>query len=98
MNVIYYNEQGQVIPAESIDLERGCLVDRTTAVHPAEVHNEQKRLPGGCTLIYPVIDKQSYVEVTEQTYIQFSNTPSIQDRLEAQVAYTAMMTDTVLEV
>lgn len=93
----YYNESGIVIPAESIDLTNGYLVDKTIIHHEAETHTEHRELPG-VTLTYTVVDKPAWDEVTEQTYILYADHPSEMDKLEAQVAYTALMTDTVLEV
>ena len=95
--MIYYNESGHMIPAESIDLTKGYLVDKTIIHHEAETHTERRELPG-VTMIYTVVDKPAWDEMTEQTYILYADHPSEQDKLEAQVAYTALMTDTVLEV
>lgn len=96
--MIYYNESGKIIPAESIDLTKGYLVPKTTVRHEAVTHQESKELPGGTVLTYTVVDRPAHDEVTEKTYILYADHPTEQDKLEAQVAYTALMTDTVLEV
>lgn len=96
--MIYYNEQGQIIPESEIDLSKGYLVDKTTVHHEAVTHRESKELPGGTVLSYTVVDRPAWDEVTEKTYILYADHPSEMDKLEAQVAYTALMTDTVLEV
>lgn len=96
--MIYYNESGQIIQAENIDPAKGYLVDKTTVHHEAVTHQESKELPGGTVLTYTVVDRPAWDEVTEKTYILYADHPTEQDKLEAQVAYTALMTDTVLEV
>ena len=95
--MIYYNEHGQVISENEIDVSKGYLMNKTVIHHEAETHAEHRDLPG-VTLTYTVVDKPAWDEVTEQTYILYADHPSEQDKLEAQVAYTALMTDTVLEV
>lgn len=94
--MIYYNEAGQIVDKAGIDLEKGYLVDRTAVVHPAVTHRETRSYPGG-SILYDVVDKVAWEEVTEQTYILYADHPTEADRLEAQVLYTAVMTDTLLE-
>lgn len=94
----YYNENGQIITESEVDLTKGYLVDKTTVHHDAVTHRESKELPGGTVLTYTVVDKAAWDEVTEKTYILYADHPTEQDKLEAQVAYTALMTDTLLEV
>lgn len=94
--MIYYNEKGQVIPESSIDLSKGYLVDKTVIYHPAVAHEETRTYPGG-SITYRVVDKPAWNEVTEQTYVLYADHPTPEDVLEAQVLYTAMMTDTLLE-
>lgn len=96
--MIYYSETGERLPAEEIDLEKGYLVDRKTVHHEAETHTTSKTLPGGVVLTWVEVDKPAWDEVTEKTYILYSDHPSEMDKLEAQIAYTALVTDTMLEV
>ena len=55
--MIYYNETGELLPAEEIDLEKGYLVDRETVRHEAETHTASKKLPGGVVLTWQQLDK-----------------------------------------
>ena len=50
--MIYYNETGELLPAEEIDLGKGYLVDRETVHHEAETHTASKTLPGGVVLTW----------------------------------------------
>lgn len=97
--VIYYDESGVLL--ENPDLEAGYLEPLEVVHHetvPAVTHNETLEFPGG-KLIYTVIDtpeQAAYDEVVSYTY--HPHPVSDLERIDAQVTYTAMMTDTLLEV
>lgn len=97
--VIIYDEAGQVL--ENPDLNAGWLEPFEVIHHdyvPAVIHKETLVFPGG-QLDYAVIDtpeQAAWDEVVSYTY--HPNPPSDLDRVEAQAVYTAMMTDTLLEV
>lgn len=80
--MVYYNEQGVVIPEEEVDLDNGYLVDRTVVHHDEvqEVSHIAESAPlnaDGATITRRIIDtpyQEAYDEVTEQTYIRYPQT------------------------
>ena len=94
----YYDSSGAELT--SPDLAAGTLTARKTVHHdavPAVTHEDSRELPGGMVLRWTVIDtpaQAAYDDVTE--YIYTPAPPSDLDRVQAQTAYTAMMTDTLL--
>lgn len=88
--MIYYNEHGQVISENEIDVSKGYLVNKTTIHHEAESHTERRKLPG-VTLIYTVVDKPAYDEVMSQTYIKHADHPTREDEIEAALTELAGM-------
>ena len=78
--MIYYNETGELLPAEEIDLEKGYLVDRETVHHEAETHTASKTIPGGA-LCKPVVNGDGSLNVAESmavleqmSYVKFLET------------------------
>ena len=90
--MIYYNETGELLPAEEIDLEKGYLVDRETVHHEAETHTASKTIPGGVVLTWQQLDKPAYEEVVSQTYILHTDHPTREDEIEAALTELADMT------
>ena len=86
----YFNENAEPISAESIDLEKGFLVPFKAIKEDATpIDNETKY----------AWDEDDYEEAQMYVLNQVApEEPTQLDRIEAQVAYTAMMTDTLLEV
>ena len=89
--MIYYNETGELLPAEEIDLEKGYLVDRETVHHEAETHTASKTIPGGLVLTWVEVDKPAYEEVVSQTYIKYADHPTREDEIEAALTELAGM-------
>lgn len=89
--MIYYNETGELLPAEGIDLEKGYLVDRETVYHEAETHAASKTLPGGLVLTWVEVDKPASTEVISQTYIKHADHPTREDEIEAALTELAGM-------
>ena len=89
--MIYYNETGELLPAEGIDLEKGYLVDRETVYHEAETHAASKTLPGGLVLTWVEVDKPASTEVISQTYIKHADHPTREDKIEAALTELAGM-------
>lgn len=89
--MIYYNETGELLPAEEIDLEKGYLVDRETVHHEAETHTASKTLPGGVVLTWQQLDKPAYDEIVSQTYILNADHPTREDDIEAALTELAGM-------
>ena len=87
--MIYYNEIGERLPAEEIDLEKGYLVDRETVYHEAETHTASKTLPGGLVLTWVEVDKPASTEVISQTYIKHADHPTREDEIEAALTELA---------
>jgi len=86
----YFNENAEPISAESIDLEKGFLV-------PFKAIKEDATPIDNATKF--AWDEDDYENA--QMYVlnqEVAEEPTQLDRIEAQVAYTAMMTDTLLEV
>ena len=96
---IYYDKNGNLL--ESPDLSAGWVEPREVVHHDAVeaiTHKETLEFPGGC-LTYTVTDtpeQAAWEEVVSYTY--HPHPPNQIDRVEAQAVYTAMMTDTLLEV
>ena len=86
----YVNEKTEPISAESIDLKKGFLIPCKVIKEDAKpIDNETKY----------AWDEDDYEEAQMYVLNQETNeAPTQLDRIEAQVAYTAMMTDTLLEV
>ena len=86
----YFNEKAEPISAESIDLEKGFLVPfQAIKEDAAPIDNETKF----------AWDEGDYEDA--QMYVLNQETdeaPTQLDRIEAQVFYTAMQTDTLLGV
>lgn len=99
--MIYYNENGEIIQEADIDLDHGYLEDRDIIHHdyvPAVQHQEKALLPNGEVITYTVTDvpaKPAYDEVISQTFYYTGATDM--EKLEGQVMFTAVMTDTLLE-
>ena len=89
--MIYYNETGELLPAEEIDLEKGYLVDRETVHHEAETHTASKTIPGGVVLTWQQLDNPAYDEVMSQTYIKYADHPTREDEIEAALTELAGM-------
>ena len=89
--MIYYNETGELLPAEEINLEKGYLVDRETVHHEAETHTASKTIPGGLVLTWVEVDKPAYEEVVSQTYIKYADHPTREDEIEAALTELAGM-------
>ena len=89
--MIYYNETGELLPAEEIDLEKGYLVDRETVHHEAETHTASKTLTGGVVLTWQQLDKPADTEVISQTYIKYADHPTREDEIEAALTELAGM-------
>lgn len=87
--MIYYNETGERLPAEEIDLEKGYLVDRETVHHEAETHTASKTIPGGVVLMWQQVDKPAYEEVVSQTYILYADHPTREDEIKAALTELA---------
>lgn len=86
----YVNENAEPISAESIDLEKGFLVPFKAIKEDATpIDNETK------FAWYEDDYEEAQMYVLNQAAPE---EPTQLDRIEAQVAYTAMMTDTLLEV
>ena len=85
----YVNECGQTITEDQVDLTKGFLATVQVIKEDAEpIDNVNK-------FVYTADD---YEEVQKYFLHKVqSNTPSQLDRIEAQITYTAMMTDTLLE-
>lgn len=85
----YINENGQTVKLEQLDLTKGYLAAIQAIREDAEpIDNVNK-------FFYTAED---YEEVQQYfLYRVEDTTPSQLDRIEAQIAYTAMMTDTLLE-
>jgi hypothetical protein len=85
----YINEKGQAVQLEQLDLSKGYLVTNQAIREDAEpIDNITK-------FAYTTED---YEEVQQYFLYRVEDTkPSQLDRIEAQIAYTAMMTDTLLE-
>lgn len=100
--MIYYNEQGELLQESDIDLEHGYLTDDEVIHHPAipaTTHIAEEILPNGVKYTYKVTDKRAvpaYDEVVSHIYHPTGATPA--EKLEGQVVYTAVMTDTLLAV
>ena len=89
--MIYYNETGELLPAEEIDLEKGYLVDRETVRHEAETHTASKKLPGGVVLTWQQLDKPADTEVISQTYIKHADHSTREDEIEVALTELAGM-------
>ena len=89
--MIYYNETGELLTAEEIDLKKGYLVDRETVHHEAETHTASKTLPGGLVLTWEEVDKPAYDEVVSRTYILHADHPTREDEIEAALTELAGM-------
>ena len=89
--MIYYNETGELLPAEEIDLEKGYLVDRETVRHEAKTYTASKKLPGGVVLTWQQLDKPAYDEIVSQTYIKHADHPTREDEIEAALTELAGM-------
>ena len=88
----YYDESGQEILEEEVDLKKGYLTSRETVFHPQEKHREvYATTPEGVELTRPVVDKEAYTEVISQTYIKYADHPTRQDELEAALVELANM-------
>lgn len=81
--MLYYNEAGEQLTADMIDLALGTLADRDAVAHPAKTHTAARELPGGLKITYLVTDQPAYTEVISQTYILNADHPSREDELEA---------------
>ena len=86
----YFNEKAEPISLESVDLENGFLIPfMAVKENAAPIDNVTK---------FAWAD-DDYEECQMYVLHQEANeAPSQLDRIEAQVAYTAIMTDTLLEV
>lgn len=89
--MIYYNETGELLPAEKIDLEKGYLANRETVYHEAETNEASKTLPGGVVLTWQQLDKPAYEEVVSQTYILHADHPTREEEIEAALTELAGM-------
>lgn len=89
--MLYYNENGEQLPADKINLDKGYLVDRDTVYREAETHEASKELPGGLVLTWLEVDKPAYTEVISQTYIKYADHPTREDEIEAALAELAGM-------
>jgi hypothetical protein len=88
-----FNEKYEIISIESVDLEKGVLVPFKTIKEDATPIDNVTKFAWADD---DYEDAQMYVMyVLNQETIK---APTQLDRIEAQVAYTAMMTDTLLEV
>ena len=86
----YFNEKAEPISLESVDLKKGFLI------HFMAVKEDAAPIDNVTKFAWAdddYEDAQMYV-LNQETI----GTPTQLDRIEAQVAYTAMMTDTLLEV
>lgn len=85
----YINELGQTITEDQVDLTKGFLTTVQVIKEDAEpIDNINK-------FFYTIED---YEEVQKYFLHKIqNNAPSQLDRIEAQITYTAMMTDTLLE-
>lgn len=100
-----YDEQTRQ-PIQSPDLSAGCLYDGVIVTGRTEAHTEvmagtvTEDRPAGLRRMVPAQDIaepcQWYHRYTEEE-LAAAREPSPLDRIEAQVTYTAMMTDTLLE-
>ena len=84
--MIYYDEDGNVIPESQVDLMHGYLTDKDILHHdeiPRQTHLAYLTLPSGNTCVKEVVD-QEYVpawdEVTSQVYHYTGPTPEEQLR------------------
>ena len=89
--MIYYNEHGQVISENEIEVSKGYLVNKTTIHHEAETHTASKTLPGGVVLTWQQLDKPAYDEIVSQTYIKHADHPTREDEIEAALTELAGM-------
>lgn len=87
--MIYYDEQGNVIPESEVDLAHGYLEDKDILHHdeiPRQTHLAYLTLPSGNKCVKEVVD-QEYVpawdEVTSQIYHYTGPTP--EEKLRADV-------------
>jgi hypothetical protein len=86
----YFNENAEPISAESIDLEKGHLVPFITIKEDAVPIDNVEKFAWA---------EDDYEEAQMYVLNQAApKEPTQLDRIEAQIAYTAMMTDTLLEV
>lgn len=85
----YIDENGKTVQKEQLDLTKGYLANIQVIKEDAEpIDNVNK-------FFYTAED---YEEVQQYFLNRIqNNTPSQLDRIEAQITYTAMMTDTLLE-
>lgn len=85
----YFNENDELISVEDVDLEKGSLIKILVIKEDASPIDNITKFAW---------DDDDYEEA--QMYVlnkNFNTLPSQLDRIEAQVTYTAMMTDTLLE-
>lgn len=85
-----FNEKYEIISIESVDLKKGVLVPFKTIKEDAVPIDNITKFAWADD---DYEDAQMYVPNQEVT-----EAPTQMDRIEAQVTYTAMMTDTILEV
>lgn len=79
--MIYYDEDGNIIPESAVDLVHGYLEDKDILHHdeiPRQTHLEYLELPSGNKCVKEVVDQEhvdAWDEVTSQIYHYTGPTP-----------------------
>lgn len=101
INMIYYNENLEIIPESAVDLKHGYLTDYRI-IHneptPAITHEVLIPIPGSYPIAKTVVDQEAQPGgdiVVSQIYHRLGPTQEELDR--AQLYFTAIMTDTLME-